>query len=182
MEVVAGRYVAPRERGVEDRVAVEAAERVEGADLAEHRVVVDVPLPHPRAPGTSAGTVRERVREHRLADPGDRPHRVRAQVVPVEREELVDVGNAGDEDPCVRKCRGQRHHGGGELRRKTSTGVIALSLEAQTSFAPMRIVTYSAPRPITPCTWPARSAMSAPLAAWLNDRPVIDGLSARSRL
>ena len=68
-----------------------------------------------------------------------------------------------------------------ERARKTPTSVIPASLDAQTSFAPIRIVTYSALRPITPCTWPDRSAMSAPETAWLYDRPVMPKLTAWMR-
>src|SRR5512132_3621086 len=98
MEIIPRGHVAPDESGVEDRVPVEAALEVHRADLSELRVVVDVPLPDPRAPRDVAGKVRERVREHRLTDPGDCPHRVRAEVVPVEGKQLVDVWDARDED------------------------------------------------------------------------------------
>ncbi len=60
---------------------------------------------------------------------------------------------------------------------KVATGVIPDSEDAQTSFAPIRTVTYSVPRETAAAIWPFRSAMSAPVVAWLYDRPAIAGVA-----
>jgi hypothetical protein len=66
--------------------------------------------------------------------------------------------------------------------RKSLTLVIPASLERQTSFAPIRIVTYSTLSPTTVVAWPTRSSMRAPLRALLYRRPEMSGLAARMRL
>src|SRR5215208_7765330 len=62
-----------------------------------------------------------------------------------------------------------------------ATGVIAASLEAQTSFAPIRIVTSSTPCEPAALTCAFRSTIFAPVFASLRFLPEISGFFARIR-
>ena len=65
--------------------------------------------------------------------------------------------------------------------RNVETEVIAATLEAQTSLAPMRIATSCAPWLTAFVTWPFRSTIFAPLTESLNRLPLIPGFTASSR-
>ena len=65
--------------------------------------------------------------------------------------------------------------------RSVATGVIEVSLEVQTSLAPMRIVTSSAPCDAAVVTWPFRSTIFAPVFASSALRPEIAAWAARIR-
>ena len=62
-----------------------------------------------------------------------------------------------------------------------AVGVIVETLDVQTSFAPIRIVMYSAPWKTAMVTWPPSAFIRAPVFASLKLRPLIAAFAARMR-
>ena len=122
MEVVARRDVRRRELRAEDGAAVPAAVDELRADGLERRVVVDRPLAYAQPPRLVRRRRRRRVREQRLADASDRPRQDRGEVRVEDLPEVVDVGDARDEDARARKSRAQRRQRALKLRAKRRDG------------------------------------------------------------
>src|SRR5215208_5563409 len=88
VEVVEGAYLAGRERIVEDRELVEAADGIQAADVVENLVERLLAREHELTVLLGVGR-----RQHRLTDPCDRPDEARGRVAVEQEPQLVDVGD-----------------------------------------------------------------------------------------